>query len=178
MRKKTYSKNWFISVAFQNTYPATTINTSTRPVSLDAEYSGSIALSVAKKPRSGPSQTSCCRCRSSYKHDTSWEVLRWAVEMQPPLLHAGSWAKEMQVLNSNQSILRVSWWSSWSADHARIDSLCDFNPCVRTYLQFAAFPPKLFPHKVSNTLMLSHLFQYDSAEQDTLDLSTVVYPLT
>lgn len=64
----------------------------------DAEYCGSIALSVAKKRSSRPNQTKCYRYRSRYKYNVPSTVLGWDVEMQLTLLQTVFCAKEIQML--------------------------------------------------------------------------------
>lgn len=123
----------------------------------DAEYYGFIALSVAKKP-SGPSQTNCYRHRFSYKHDTFWQCWGETWKCNQLFCMLIPVQKKCKCSGRNHSILCVSWCSSWSADHASIGSLWDFNSCIRTYLHFAVFPPKLFLHKVNTMLLLSLLF--------------------
>lgn len=97
--KEHITKICFVSESFQNTCDKKYISQSNFFwwCLEDAEYYDAMALSVWNKPRSGPRKTTCHRYISSSKHDKS-SVLGWDVQMKQLLLHAGSSAKEMQVL--------------------------------------------------------------------------------
>lgn len=92
------------------------------------------------------------------QHDTCWQCWGEMWKRNHLFCMLVLVQKKWKFSGRNHSFLWVSWWSSWSADHAPIDNLCDFNYCIRTCLWFAVFPPKLFLHKVNMMLMLSLLF--------------------
>lgn len=116
-----------------------TIHISTRPVSHNSEYYGSITLSVQINQEAKSDHLLQIQIRPQVSHILT--VQRKVTGVQPLLFQAVS----CNYSGRNSSSLWVRWWSSWSAHHTCINSLCDFNFCVRTCLGFAALSPRHIP---------------------------------